>query len=377
MDWHLIEAPNPNSPEGKYKSHIPTANNLLQVAAALKHQGHSVQLYNFLHDRRPPLVYGDNIVLNIFEATCMDYYANYALDYLKTLRMFNPQSVIRLIGFYPWLHRSELEAQGFKVADPLYFERDIAGCDGEFPTPWQMWNFEWSPTLGKTRRVTIRAQRGCPRSCSECPVYLVYHQRMRSFSIDWVLNEIRELYSRGIREIGFLDDNLCVNSKWVKQILNSIIEQKFKGLHFTFEEGLEVYQALDDELLTLLKKAGFYHIKLGVESFNPAVLKFIGKSYTDPQMAIAAIKNLQRYKLNPTCFLCFGFPSDTEESIRATIDRVCELNVKLRVQLLFYYPGISFNPCPIPAARLKQLKDEAMVRTNSCSWRKSKSSQNE
>lgn len=372
MHYILVEAPNPLSPEGKYKAHIPTANNLLQIATALKSKGHTVELHNFLHQKRPTILSGSNFILNIFEATCMDYYANYTLDYLKTLRMFNPESNIWLIGYYSWLHSTEFEGQGFKVADPLYFERDIAGVNGEeWRNDWGIWDFSWSPILGRRRRVTIRAQRGCPMSCRECPVYLVYHQRLRSFSVDWVMNEITELYSRGVREISFLDDNLCANAKWIKQILNLIIEQKFKGLRFTFEEGLEVRQALDDELLALLKKAGFYHVKMGVESFNPDTLKFIGKSYQEPQMAVEAIKNLQQHKLNPVCFLCFGFPSDTEQSLRETIEKCVELGVKLRVQILWPYPGLSFESCPVPASRLKELQREAMYRTNSCAWRKS------
>jgi radical SAM superfamily enzyme YgiQ (UPF0313 family) len=373
MDWLLIEAPIPHAPEGKYKSQMPSPNNLLQVATAIRERGEEVIIHNFTSIKAPPVVEkADNFVMNLSECTVMDYCLDHALDYLHILRFYYPEQPFWLTGFYSWLHKNELQVQGFKVADPLRFEDEIVGDSNtkDYHLSWDIWDFSQSPSLGGRRRATIRASRGCPRHCLECPVYLVYRQHTRYFSPEWVLNEIKELYNRGVREISFLDDNLCANNRWIKQILNSIIECKFKGLHFTFEEGMEVYQALDEELVGLLKKAGFYHIKLGVESLNTDTLKFMRKGYTDPQMAVDAIKNLQKCKLNPVVFLCFGFPTDTEESLRYTIEKCVELGVKLRVQILWRYPGISFAECPVSVAKLKRLQQEAMYRTNSCAWRK-------
>ncbi len=375
MHFTLINAPTPHAPEGKYKSQIPTPVSLLQVGTALQSRGHDVELLNFLHDTHPPVPENtDAFVVNMSECSVMDNCLDHAVEYLRMLRFFHASTPIWLLGFYPWLHRDELQSQGYLVADPLFFEDEIADNEShsDYHPNWDLWNFDWSPVMSTGKRITIRASRGCPHRCFECPVFLIYKQRIRRFPVGWVLHEIDTLYHRyGIREIGFLDDNMFVDRKWGKALLREIISRKYKKLRFTFEEGLDVPTALDGELCGLLKQAGFYHIKLGVESFSPQVLDFIHKPYRKPETAIKAIKTLQSHGLNPTCFLCFGFPVDTEQDITHTIGICEQLGVKLRVQMLFPYPGLKLDPCPIPAKRLQQLKNEALSRTGSLQWRKS------
>ena len=75
----------------------------------------------------------------------------------------------------------------------------------------------------------------------------------------------------------------------------------------------------------LLHQAGFYHIKLGVESFDAATLDFMGKPYKDPEKAVKAIKLLKKYHLTPTCFMVLGMPTQTEGSILRDIQMFVEL----------------------------------------------------
>ena len=380
--YALIEAPIPNAPEAKYVSQIPSPNNLLTVSTALKSIGVTdIQLYNFLKERNPAVVRADTIIFNLGEATCMDYLYNYAMKYLNVLRGFNLNSKILLTGYHAWLHRNYFEEMGFAVTSPHTFENDIIGKTEyvEWPNDWGMndWEFMRKNVCSVTTgiRATIRTTRGCPFFCRMCPVNIVYghDKKIIRYSNEWVMQEIDVLYNKyGIREIGFLDDNLFADMKQGKQLLTQIIEKNYKKLRFTFEEGLTVPQACDEELASLLKQAKFYHIKLGVESFDKATLDFIQKPYRDPDLAIKAIKTLQKYKLNPTCFICIGFPTNTEESIKKDIKTLIDLKVKLRVQILWEYPGVDFAGQSLSKEKLKSLQQEAMNATGSCSWRKKK-----
>jgi hypothetical protein len=377
MRWDLIEAPIPNAPEGKYISQIPSPNNLLMVAGALTSIGEKqdIHLHNFLKDRYPEMVFSPNIIFNLGEATCMDYLYNYALTYLNNLRRMNPKSNIYLTGYHAWLHKEKFK--DFIMTTPHYFENDVIGKpndETEWHNDWSVNDWEWMDrnvkSVTKGIRVTIRASRGCPHNCIMCPVKITYKKKIRRFSVCWVLEEIDHLYyNYGIRQIGFLDDNLFYNRKWGKQLLAEIISNKYKGLSLTFEEGLDVPTALDEELVEMMHRAGFTHMKLGVESFNPKTLKFINKPYQDPDMAIRAIRLLQKHKMNPTCFICIGFPTDTYESIESTINKLIELKVKLRVQILWAYPGIDFvGKSGLTKEQLKTLQQKAMNETGSCSW---------
>jgi radical SAM superfamily enzyme YgiQ (UPF0313 family) len=387
MNWALIEAPIPNAPEGKYISQIPSPNNLLTAASALLAiKQKDIHFFNFLKERHPPVIYAKNIIYNMGEATCMDYLYNYAYDYLKMLWMHNPKSSIYLIGYHPWLHGVELKENYPNVilTTPHYFEHDIIthikpnhniDKETQWHNKWSLNDWQWmlknATSKTKGTRCTFRASRGCPHSCTMCPVLQTYGKKVRRYSVDWVLSEIDELYyNHNVRQIGFLDDNLMFDRKWGKELLHKIILKNYKGLSFTFEEGLDVPTANDEELLSLLKQAHFTHIKLGVESFNPKTLKYINKPYKDPEQAMNAIRLLQKYKLSPVCFICIGFPDDTEESIKKDIAVLIELKVKLRVQILWAYPGIDFQGKGLSNILLKKLQQDAMYGTNSCAWRK-------
>lgn len=381
----LIEGPIPNAPEAKYISQIPSPNNLLTVSTALKHVGLTkrIRFHNFLRERHPPIIKAENIVYNAGEATCIDPLYNYSNIYLQKLRDHNPDSNIWLTGHYSWLHRDKFRdmflGREFINTDPFTFEGDISGYTEfkEWHNDWTTndWDFMRRYVYSKVRgiRATIRSSRGCAYGrCRMCPVAIVYKPRGKvvRYSIDWVMQEITTLYHEyGVREIGFLDDHLFFNRKYGKELLHTIIDAKLKGLRFTFEEGLDVPTALDEELLALLKQAHFYHIKLGVESFQKETLEFINKPYKDPDMAIRAIKLLKKYRLSPVCFICIGFPTNTEASIRKDVEILVKLKVKLRVQILWGYPGIDFVGKSLSDKKLRELQKEAMDRTGSSSWK--------
>lgn len=387
--WVLIEAPIPNAPEGKYISQIPSPTNLLTIAMALKSVGITdIEFKQFLKERHPPIVKSENIVYNMGEATCMSYLYNYAMEYLQILINNNPDSHIYLTGYHTWLYPDILKSistftnfDNVIITTPYIFENEVVGkTDGaivEYHNDWSMndWNWMKSNVCSKSTgiRATFRASRGCKHNCEMCPVPIVYNKGTIRYSVEWVMEEINTLYHQyGIREIGFLDDNLCADKVWIRSLLQQIIESNLKGLRFTFEEGLTVPQALDEELVSLLKQAKFYHIKLGIEALDSKTLNFIKKPYREPEMAIQAIKTLQKYKLNPTCFICIGFPTNTEESIRRDIKILTDLKVKLRVQILYAYPGINFAGKSLTKDELKILQKEAMEMTGSCAWRKKK-----
>jgi len=115
-------------------------------------------------------------------------------------------------------------------------------------------------------------------------------------------------------------------------------------------------------------------IRLGGKETRPVLLSFTSDPYQplDEELQITreAIKLLKKHKLSPVCFICIGFPNDTEESIRKDIKTLLDLKVKLRVQILWAYPGVDFQGQGLSAETLKQLQRDAMYGSNSVAWRK-------
>ena len=381
MKYALIELPNPNSAEAKYKSQIPTPNNLLQTATALELAGHEVEVYNFFRERYPEMIEADAYVFDFFPCTCMDYYGNFALEYLDSYRIFMGDKPAWVIGFYAWLNQEKMP---FPVAPPRNFEDIIAGpigsiYDAEYPVnsnyynAWHLFDFNSIPRYKDGHnRITIRASRGCPYSCSMCPVTLSHGGGiLKRHPIAWVLHEIDMLYEEhDIWDIGFLDDNLFSDQAWAMELLLAMKAKGYrkKGLRFTFEEGLDVPTANNEDIIRLLKENGFYHIKLGVETFDSKTLEAINKPYRNPALAISAIKLLQSYKLSPVCFQMIGLPTQTRESITDDTQLFKREGVKVRAQILWEYPGTSVHPT-LSAGDLKELCYNALLETGSLTWK--------
>jgi radical SAM superfamily enzyme YgiQ (UPF0313 family) len=97
--------------------------------------------------------------------------------------------------------------------------------------------------------------------------------------------------------------------------------------------------ALDEELLVWMKRAGCECIQLGVESGSPSILTRLGKTITPAQVEhVAGL--IRQVGINLSVYLISDVPGETEEDTRSTI----ELIKRIRpddgyVSPLAYFPG--------------------------------------
>jgi radical SAM superfamily enzyme YgiQ (UPF0313 family) len=371
MRTALIEASRPNSVFAKYKSQFILPNILLDIAGVLDGE---VKLYNALKDRSFILPEADRYIVNISECVEKTREDVYVVDLLKQLRaaqnnlMSNSQ--VYLVGWYAWLNREHLE-KDFKVLHPLLYEMEFTDKSPDEIIPrWDLINMSEAPEISGKRRATLRTTRGCPNKCEMCPVNLVYNQQTYKFSLIWIKRQVQTLYNMGFREINFIDDNFLFDKARSKELLKYLISEKktsLKGMRYLFHEGMEVNQAQDEELIKMLKEAGFHDIKLGVESLNPKTLEYINKPYKDPKLAIKAIENFNKYGIKPNLLIIFGLPTDTEEDYTKMIDILSKLKVKIRAQKLYGYQGKQYTS-PVSKERLSELMNELLEKTGSAIW---------
>ncbi|MBI4707310.1 MAG: radical SAM protein [Candidatus Omnitrophica bacterium] len=143
--------------------------------------------------------------------------------------------------------------------------------------------------------------RGCPYRCAFCsnPVWKVSKPEVRTRPPQKIAEEVEYLYSRGVREIKFVSDELNVNIKWAKEVCQSIIALEHKDLYF--QTNLRA-DKLDEEFVILLRKMGCWLIHLGVESANDRVLEGIGKHVTIKQV-VNATKLLKKHGIKVFWFM--------------------------------------------------------------------------
>ncbi|MEN6292988.1 MAG: radical SAM protein [Methanobacterium sp.] len=167
---------------------------------------------------------------------------------------------------------------------------------------------------------TIFTSRGCPYQCIFC--YRPHMgKRFRFRSPSNVIAEIKQCVNMGIHEFLFYDDTFTINRQRVVDICNQLIEQK---IQITFDIRARV-NTVDEELLTLLKKAGCHRIHFGVESANPEILDVLKKGITLRQVEIA-FETSKKLGIETLAYFMIGSPSETREQIEKTIRYASRLN---------------------------------------------------
>jgi len=128
--------------------------------------------------------------------------------------------------------------------------------------------------------------RGCPYNCTFCsnPVWRCARPWVRLRSVEKAIEEIRHLYSLGIREIYIQSDEINVRLDWTMDLCRAIRGLGFKDLCFQCNLRAD---KVTPEFARLLREANFWLVHLGIESANDRVLKGIGKHATVNQIGDA------------------------------------------------------------------------------------------
>jgi len=163
---------------------------------------------------------------------------------------------------------------------------------------------------------TLFSSRACPWRCTYC--HNSYGKTFRERSAEHVLAEIDHLVAQhGVRELVFMDDIFNFRPERAKQIARGLIERGY-GLKLTFPNGFRG-DILDEELVLLLKRAGMYRCMVAVESAVPRLQRVMQKNLKiDKVRRIVDFIARQGVMVHGAFML--GFPTETEEEMRATID---------------------------------------------------------
>lgn len=163
--------------------------------------------------------------------------------------------------------------------------------------------------------------RGCPYNCIFCTVAQVHGKRIRYFSKERVVSEIKELKQKyGANVINFGDDQVLMNRDRIKSILMEIINLHL-DVEVYFSSGVTI-NFIDEELAALMKQAGVRSIKLALESGSEYVLKNIIHKPIQLGNVPDVISILRKYEIEVYAFLVVGFPGEKEEHRQETIDFV-------------------------------------------------------
>ncbi|MBI4316439.1 MAG: radical SAM protein, partial [Chloroflexi bacterium] len=184
----------------------------------------------------------------------------------------------------------------------------------------------------------IVTSRGCPAGCKYCIKHVSYQNSVRLRSPEKLMEEMWLLYNLGIHHIHMYSDLFTVSREQVVQLCKLIIEQ---GLKITWTCNSRV-DYVDEEMLTLMGRAGCTLISWGIESGNELILKKAHKGYKMEQ-AHKALGWAKKAGIKNWGYFIIGLPGETEETIKDTmaVSRALPLDIAL-FHVAAPYPGTPF-----------------------------------
>ena len=159
------------------------------------------------------------------------------------------------------------------------------------------------------------ASRGCSGQCTFCS-RCVFGNVLRAYSAEYAFAMIRDLYNNyGIREIQMRDDNFTAYRKRMLELCEILRREKL-DLVWTCAGRVDM---VTPTILTAMKEAGCRQIWYGIESGSQVVPGPIKKNTTIGQIR-AAVKMTNAAGISPCGFFIIGHPSETVESLEATVE---------------------------------------------------------
>jgi radical SAM superfamily enzyme YgiQ (UPF0313 family) len=167
--------------------------------------------------------------------------------------------------------------------------------------------------LKKYSSMNLQYSRGCPYNCDFCDISLLYGRTPRAKSAGQVLAELEALHGLGWRSGVFIvDDNFVGNKARLKtEILPLIIAWMEEHKHpFTFITQASIEMADDKDLLSLMARAGFDQVFVGIETPDENSLQECSKFQNRNRDLIASVKTIQGYGIQVHAGFIVGFDSD-------------------------------------------------------------------
>ena len=214
--------------------------------------------------------------------------------------------------------------------------------------------------LTTKRKVHMITERGCPRQCTFCThngmsrwdqIVSVGKEKVRELDDDfgfqqiarfnspqYVVDHMLYLVEKFNMEYVFIaDENLTSNRKRTIELCNLMIE---KGLPSKVKWGTAGDAAsVDDDIISLMKKAGCTFITYGGESASDKVLKYDIQKGTTRKNNQDAVDMMKRQGMEPLMTFMLGNPNENIDDILETTDFFIQNNLSCDPFICTPYPG--------------------------------------
>lgn len=225
------------------------------------------------------------------------------------------------------------------------------------------------------RRMDVNGSLGCSLICRYCwhlgttgdmlvekdpsgdnDVVFTYGRNIRYHSPRYIVRMVKHLrQTYDIDYAAFIDENLMTmdarsGRTWLKELSELWIAEGLQpscrrdgvphtdecvGVHWNGTSHAGLHNA---EVLKAMHRAGCSHLVYGLESFDPGILKNLGKGSTR-QNNIESVRICLESGIKPIPNVIIGFPEETFDSVRNTVSALIELGITAKPHFATAYPG--------------------------------------
>jgi radical SAM superfamily enzyme YgiQ (UPF0313 family) len=227
---------------------------------------------------------------------------------------------------------------------PFYRQRERTDL-GRLPIPRR----NLLPRKGYLFHNLIQTTRGCPYDCEFCSVTALHGRTYRMRPISEVEKEIQSL-ERSKAYIFFVDDNIVGNLSYARELLTMLSHYRLRWV----SQG-PIHVAENEEILSLMAKAGCHGLFIGFESLREENLHMMGKNINRVEMYEKGIQRLHDAGIGVYGSFVFGYDYDNA----SVFDEFLEFADRNRIEGAFL-PILT----PFPGTRIYQrLKQEGRLLT--------------
>ena len=159
----------------------------------------------------------------------------------------------------------------------------------------------------------LQFSRGCPFDCDFCDVTNLLGHKMRTKKTEQIIAELESLYLHKWRgDVFFVDDNFIGKRKQLKnELLPAIIDWMEKRNHpFALNTQVSIDIVDDEQLMTMMTRAGFDCVFIGIESPDEKNLAECNKKQNTGRDIVAAVKKIQQFGMQVQAGFIVGFDDD-------------------------------------------------------------------
>ncbi|MBN1105669.1 MAG: radical SAM protein, partial [Deltaproteobacteria bacterium] len=199
----------------------------------------------------------------------------------------------------------------------------------------------------------LEVGRGCPHRCVYCSESRLWRRRTRTFSVDRLVLEMRQLHEKYGAECFLLAyDQFTAERTFVEEFCQEVITAGLNRLPWYCISRLDT---VDERLLALMREAGCESMCYGIDSGSKRTLSFIRK-HIDEGILYQRVQETTDQGMVPTLSFVIGFPEEEREDVDETLKLALKTGIQGNSNPLIQMPTV------LPGTELHEKVHEGLIR---------------